>query len=206
MSSWAWPSCKQPKTQSFRANGEDIFKTANSVFCDTVTTPESWFTNSSDYSTSFSSVSEEDSGAELVESVIRGVRSDRLFVEPGGESNSILEESKSGQGGNGVLFEESVVLALESDDPYVDFRTSMEEMVEAHGLKNWECLEELLCWYLRVNGKKNHGFIVGAFVDLLVALAVSPKSSSSSSSSPSLSSLPSVDDEDLKGKISSLQI
>lgn len=58
----------------------------------------------------------------------------------------------------------------------------MEEMVESHGLKDWECLEELLGWYLRVNGKKNHGFIVGAFIDLLVGLASSSPSSSSSSS------------------------
>lgn len=64
-----------------------------------------------------------------------------------------------------------MILAMESDDPYGDFRRSMEEMVEIHGVKDWECLEELLGWYLRVNGKKNHEFIVGAFVDLLVDLA-----------------------------------
>lgn len=62
-------------------------------------------------------------------------------------------------------------MAMESQDPYGDFRRSMEEMVAAHGMKRWDHLEELLVWYLRVNGKKNHGFIVGAFVDLLVALA-----------------------------------
>jgi len=62
-------------------------------------------------------------------------------------------------------------MAMDSEDPYRDFRWSMEEMVAAHGMKDWDCLEELFVWYLRVNGKKNHGFIVGAFVDLLVALA-----------------------------------
>ncbi|XP_042520948.1 transcription repressor OFP13-like [Macadamia integrifolia] len=195
-SSWPWPSCKQPKTISFRAD-DNMFKTVNSAYIeagDVVTTPESWFTNSSE-SASFSTVSEE-SGGECLENVIRGLRSERLFFEPG-ESNSILEEAK---GGGGIPFKESVVLAMESKDPYVDFRTSMEEMVEAHGLKDWECLEELLGWYLRVNGKKTHGFIVGAFVDLLVGLAAAAadadaSSSSSSSapcfppSSPSLSSL-----------------
>ncbi|URE40902.1 atofp18 ofp18 [Musa troglodytarum] len=60
---------------------------------------------------------------------------------------------------------------MESEDPYRDFRLSMEEMVVAHGLRDWERLEELLVWYLRVNGKKTHGFIVGAFVDLLAGLA-----------------------------------
>ncbi|XP_042515569.1 transcription repressor OFP13-like [Macadamia integrifolia] len=191
-SSWPWPSCKQqPKTFSFRAD-DNIFKTVNSVFIDAgdvVTTPESsWFTNSSE-SASFSTVSEVVSGGGSVETMIRGLRSERLFFEPG-DSNSILEEAKAG----GFPFKESLVLAMESKDPYVDFRTSMEEMVEAHGLKDWECLEELLCWYLRVNGKKTHGFIVGAFVDLLVGLAETDDGSSSSSSSsrpsyPSSSSL-----------------
>lgn len=70
----------------------------------------------------------------------------------------------------GLVVKESMVLAMESEDPYLDFRVSMEEMVESHGLKDWECLGELLLWYLRMNEKKTHGFIVGAFVDLLVGL------------------------------------
>lgn len=117
-----------------------------------------------------------------VETLIRGLRSEteRLFFKPG-ETSSILEEAKEG----GFPFKESVVLSMESQDPYVDFRKSMEEMVEAHGVKDWDAFEELLCWYLRVNGKSNHGYIVGAFVDLLVPLAFASSSSSSSSHSPS---------------------
>ncbi|KAJ8505046.1 hypothetical protein OPV22_005932 [Ensete ventricosum] len=38
---------------------------------------------------------------------------------------------------------------MESEDPYRDFRRSMEEMVAAHGLNDWERLEELLVWYLK---------------------------------------------------------
>ncbi|OVA07107.1 Ovate protein family [Macleaya cordata] len=205
-SSWQWPSCKQPKTHSFRA-GDDIFKTVNSVYFDAggelVNTPESWFTNSSE-SGSFSTVSEE-SGEESLEMVIRGLRSERLFFEPG-HTNSILEEAKAG----GFRFKESVVMAMDSEDPYVDFRNSMEEMVEAHGLKDWECLEELLSWYLRVNGKKNHGYIVGAFVDLLVSLAAAAaaenSSSSSSPSSPSLYSILQDPEEDIEKVSSCLEI
>ncbi|KAF8395445.1 hypothetical protein HHK36_019391 [Tetracentron sinense] len=178
-SSWQWPSCKHPKTHSFRAR-DDMFKTE-----DVVTTTESWFTNSSE-SRSFSTESE-DSRGESLEMVIRGLRSERLFFEPG-DTNSILEEAKA----SGFPFKESVVLAMDSEDPYVDFRTSMEEMVEAHGLKDWDCLEELLDWYLKVNGKKTHGFIVGAFVDLLADLVFS---SSFSSYSPSLSSLEVLQEE-----------
>ncbi|PON68684.1 Ovate protein family, C-terminal [Trema orientale] len=188
-----WPSCKHPKTLSFRVS-EDMFRTVNSVFFDpndvvvsataaAVDTPESWFTNSSE-SASFSTESEEYYAGESLETVVRAARSERLFFEPGTDTSSILEKTNPDAGdgecaascggsGAGELspYKESVVLAMESDDPYADFRRSMEEMVEMHGVKDWECLEELLGWYLRVNGKNNHGFIVGAFVDLLVDLA-----------------------------------
>ncbi|KAL6870717.1 hypothetical protein ACP4OV_014565 [Aristida adscensionis] len=69
------------------------------------------------------------------------------------------------------LVEESVAVALDSEDPFRDFRESMAEMVAAHGLRDWAALQEMLLWYLRVNGKHNHALIVGAFVDLLVGLA-----------------------------------
>ncbi|XP_017700035.3 transcription repressor OFP13-like [Phoenix dactylifera] len=174
--SWPWPSCKHPKTISFRAaDGDNIYKTVNSVYLDSA---ESCFTHSSEESASFSTASEESGGVGSLESVIRGLRSDRLFFKPG-DTSSILEEAKDGA----FPFKESIALAMESEDPYKDFRVSMEEMVVAHGLKDWECLEELLLWYLRVNGKKTHGYIVGAFVDLLVGLASPPSSSSSSSMS-----------------------
>ncbi|KAL1542273.1 hypothetical protein AAHA92_26393 [Salvia divinorum] len=89
--------------------------------------------------------------------------SERLFFEPE-ETSSIVRRASP--------FKGSVAMALESEDPYVDFKRSMEEMVESQGLfRDWDCLEELLSWYLRMNRKMNHGFIVGAFVDLLVAFA-----------------------------------
>ncbi|CAK9180580.1 unnamed protein product [Ilex paraguariensis] len=232
-SSWPWPTCGSPRTISFRA-GNDIFKTINSAFIDSSNTlqckesrtldrpflnsanvesvievagtPERWFTKSSE-STSFS-VASEDPFGEPIETVIRGLRSERLFFEPG-ETSSIMEEAKT----DGFLFKESVVMAVDSWDPFVDFKRSMEEMVEAHGLKEWECLEELLSWYLRVNEESNHGYIVGAFVDLLVSLSfvssscfddhcssithsfTSPLSfSSSTSTSPCLSSLEAEDE------------
>ena len=61
-----------------------------------------------------------------------------------------------------------------SPDPYVDFRRSMQEMVEARELgdvrANWEDLHELLTCYLSLNPRSMHKFIVGAFADLLVSL------------------------------------
>ncbi|KAK7836898.1 transcription repressor ofp13 [Quercus suber] len=168
---WQWPLCKEPETLSFRAR-DDMFKTVNSMFFDPnidgVETPESWFTTSSE-SVSFSTESEDLENGESLEMLVRGVRSERLFFEPD-DTSSILAKAKW-------------VLAMESEDPYIDFRRSMEEMVETHGLKDWECLEELLGWYLKMNGKKNHGFIVGAFVDLLVGLSSTSCSDSTSYSS-----------------------
>jgi len=102
------------------------------------------------------------------ELIIHGLRSNsRLFFEP--ESTSSIVKKQRGA----AAFDGATVLAIESADPYGDFRRSMEEMVLSHGVSDWVWLEEMLGWYLRANGKKTHGLIVGAFVDLLVALASS---------------------------------
>ncbi|KAJ6425625.1 hypothetical protein OIU84_026239 [Salix udensis] len=170
--------CSRPSAQGF-------LDATNNDLVESTTTPESWFTNSCE-SASFSTASDDhhQSGAgESIETVIKGLRSERLFFKPG-ETNSILEEAKEDD--ECFPFKESVVSSMESRDPYLDFKKSMEEMVEAHGLTDWEALEELLCCYLKVNGKSNHGYIIGAFVDLLLGLASSSSSSSSrdSASSP----------------------
>ncbi|CAN1243960.1 Transcription repressor OFP13 [Linum perenne] len=49
----------------------------------------------------------------------------------------------------------------------------MEEMVEFQGIgcKDWDQLEELLQWYLNVKDKKNHSFIVVAFLDFLLRIS-----------------------------------
>ncbi|KAG0485697.1 hypothetical protein HPP92_009776 [Vanilla planifolia] len=166
-SSWLWPSCRHPRTLSFRHPGDDVYKTVNSIYFDTT---ESCFTDETE---SFSTTSASDT-----ETVVRGLRSDRLFFEPGdAASSSIMEAAKPCCG---CPFKGSVALAMESEDPFKDFRVSMEEMVAAHGIMDWRGLQELLVWYLRANGKKTHGFIFGAFVDLLVDLSSSSPFSSSS--------------------------
>ncbi|MFS7937763.1 putative transcription factor OFP family [Helianthus anomalus] len=195
---WLWPSCKNPKTLSFRAGSNNtMFKTVNSVYFDPkyalqveaeieITTPDSCFTDSSE-SASISTESEEflnTNEFSSVENIVRGARSERLFFEPGPTTSSILEGNKqcmdlgigSSGGDNdgnngGVPYKESVAMSIESEDPQQDFKKSMEEMVETHGLKDWECLEDLLGWYLRMNGKNHHEVIVGAFVDLLAGIS-----------------------------------
>ncbi|CAN4114441.1 unnamed protein product [Withania somnifera] len=203
LGSWQWPFCAHSKTLSFRANdnNSNIFKPMNSIFLDPSTdhhhhgvvemetTPESWFTNSS-ASASFSTESDE-TGEPSMELIIKGVRSERLFFEPNCTSSLILDEQNASQDHQNqnqetekddeeLPFEESVAFAMESDDPYLDFKKSMVEMVETHGIKDWESLQELLGWYLKMNGKINHGFIIGAFVDLLIEF--SPPSTSNCNS------------------------
>lgn len=93
------------------------------------------------------------------------------------ETNKIAK--KTSDESEALPFEESVALAFESEDPYLDFKKSIQEMVESHGIEDWDRLEEMLAWYLKMNGKNNHGFIVKAFVDVLVGIV---KESSSASS------------------------
>ncbi|KAH7680743.1 Ovate protein family C-terminal protein [Dioscorea alata] len=205
-STWPWASCKHPKTSSFRGGrGHDdtMFKTVNSVYFDY--SNESCFTNTSEdlLSESFSTVSEDSNGDSSLEMVIKGLRSDRLFFEPCTTTSLLIMDQDTTSASitnppppfDDLPFKESVAMAMDSEDPYRDFRESMEEMVRAHGIKTWDSLEDLLVWYLKVNGKKTHGFILGAFVDLLVSLASSssfspsPSCSYSSSSSSSSSSL-----------------
>ncbi|XP_031504589.1 uncharacterized protein LOC116267144 [Nymphaea colorata] len=106
-------------------------------------------------------------------------KSDGFFVYDGDlmdverEKKDWLLGLDQGDAAEVLTFDESMMMVMDSEDPYKDFRVSMEEMVEAYGLSEWECLEEMLVWYLRANGRSAHRYIMGAFVDLLVSI-VSP--------------------------------
>ncbi|KAJ8464993.1 hypothetical protein OPV22_027545 [Ensete ventricosum] len=110
--------------------------------------------------------------------------SDRFFFSPC-TTKSIMEEAKTEKSNPDVppstgkaavgttrdsFYQECITMAMSSEDPYQDFRSSMEEMVAAHGLREWHSLQELLQCYLRLNETKNHKVIVMAFVDLLMHL------------------------------------
>ncbi|XP_039134969.1 transcription repressor OFP15-like [Dioscorea cayenensis subsp. rotundata] len=118
---------------------------------------------------SVSSVSEYFSSLEEVGSkqqlnnlnVDAGEVSQRFFFLPS-SSKSIIEKSTSA----------SVTMALCSDDPYWDFRSSMEAMVEDHKLRDhWPHLLELLNCYMKLNEKRNHRIILIAFMDLILQLS-----------------------------------
>ncbi|CAN6697469.1 unnamed protein product [Malus baccata var. baccata] len=107
--------------------------------------------------------------------VVRGARSERLFFEPEDTSWMVgMVDKVKAAGGGGEMMNPSlkekyvVVLAgMESEDRLKDFRRSMEEMVECHALKDWECQPEEESW-----------LIVAAFVDLHVALSDAAAASS----------------------------
>lgn len=131
-------------------------------------------------------MSEEDKG-DPVQTVFRGLRSDRFFFEPEQSSSLLPPLQGSEEKGCSSMEErengEVEILSMDSNDPYEDFRRSMEEMVESHGLKDWQGFEELLGCYLKINGKNNHGYIVGAFIDLLVGHSFGSSTSTSTSTS-----------------------
>ncbi|XP_062192550.1 transcription repressor OFP13-like [Phragmites australis] len=214
---WQWPSCGHPRTLSFRqqqVNGQDghhrhmmkqAYKTMNSAyFPDSV---DSCFSNSFASVDSFSTASEAsapvDASEAEAEAVIRALRSDRLFFEPGAAASSciLIEEASkpkmkavvdddddghndSTMSNATVAFGGATAMSVESQNPYRDFRESMEAMVMSHGVKDWRWLEEMLGWYLMANGKSTHSLIVGAFVDLLVALSTASPASSPAPASP----------------------
>ncbi|KAL2943080.1 Transcription repressor OFP13 [Bienertia sinuspersici] len=167
------PLCtQQPKTSSFRmmATKDDIYKTLNSVYfnpeSDWVETPESWFTNSSEPESPWSSsmTTDVEDNESHVEAVVRGAQQSslnnhRLIFDPGeGESDSPRLQTPKLEN---ELFKKSVAMSVDSDDPYEDFKRSMEEMVECLGVRDhWEGLEELLRWYLKVNGKETHDILL----------------------------------------------
>ncbi|OIT24673.1 hypothetical protein A4A49_28767 [Nicotiana attenuata] len=80
----------------------------------------------------------------------------------------------------GFPFKDCLVLAVESENPKIDFLHSMEQMTKAYngfmkpgGEMDWEFLEDLLTWFLRINNMKNQDVIVAAFVDLCLLLSSS---------------------------------
>ncbi|KAK1686748.1 hypothetical protein QYE76_047596 [Lolium multiflorum] len=181
--SWQWPSCTQARTMSFGRDDMDSHSAEvpstrqdsntraimNPAYRDDSASVEHSFLSAT---VSPASITAPEPAGEVDEAIIRGIRScSRLFFEPEATS-SILTKPRAEECGE-VEFGGARAMAIDSADPYGDFRRSMEEMVLSHGgggEDDWAWLEEMLGWYLRANGKKTHGFIVGAFVDLLVAL------------------------------------
>lgn len=168
--SWKWSPFKNLKYISFGAK-ETKFKNPNNTALSNdvkvAAVPDSqhaW----SPYSKCFSAELEESGGQLMVEMAVKALTSKRLSFEPAGDTSLMTGAILSR-----FHFQDCVVHAIESTNPYADFMNSMKEMLEDYGKKDWDYAEELLAWYLRMNRKNNHGFIVKAFVDMFAGFASS---------------------------------
>ncbi|MED6194800.1 hypothetical protein PIB30_031900 [Stylosanthes scabra] len=186
--------CQINHNRPSSSSSTSIIKNFNTLYENTTTEPQQPQPQPADFATAFAS--------------------QRFFFSSPGRSNSILESTPSSSSSSSltssltattlreassasaageetnkaVLFEGSVAVPTYSPNPYLDFRQSMEEMVEARPelmadvKSNWHVLQELLMCYLALNPKSTHKFILGAFADLVVTRMASSASSSSSSS------------------------
>ncbi|WOG99220.1 hypothetical protein DCAR_0518568 [Daucus carota subsp. sativus] len=96
-------------------------------------------------------------------------------IEGPGPGNTIFDGSTSECSEKKKMGAEDFIAVLRySSSPCVDFKSSMQEMIEArlhhNGKVDWEFLEELLLCYLNLNDNKSHKYILSAFVDLIVLL------------------------------------
>ncbi|CAI9097637.1 OLC1v1034110C1 [Oldenlandia corymbosa var. corymbosa] len=68
--------------------------------------------------------------------------------------------------GFGKLGGESVAVEKDSDDPYLDFRQSMLQMILENEIYSKDDLKELLNCFLQLNSPYYHGVIVRAFTEI----------------------------------------
>lgn len=117
---------------------------------------------------------------------MQAMSSNRLLFDGKTDNSSSIAGNKEVK----VPFEGSVAVEVESKDLYRDFLASMKEIVEANGevKKDLVWFEEMLEWYLRMNKKSTHEFIIGAYWDLLLEIMASSYCSTSATLSSCSSS------------------
>ncbi|MED6192176.1 hypothetical protein PIB30_007708 [Stylosanthes scabra] len=81
-------------------------------------------------------------------------------------SDSNNKEASRRVGGLGRAGGEGVAVEKESDDPYLDFRHSMLQMILENEIYSKEDLRELLNCFLQLNSPYHHGVIVRAFTEI----------------------------------------
>ncbi|KAE9460651.1 hypothetical protein C3L33_07482, partial [Rhododendron williamsianum] len=164
----------------------NLVKNFNSLY-DDLTFDSTSLSKSLSSSPSSSSLPSSPSSSSATPDLAAAFASQRFFFSSPGRSNSIVESSSSFSSSSSSLTtsvrSDSVVgggvaVPTYSQDPFEDFRRSMQEMVEARRLvdvsADWDHLHELLTCYLSLNPKSAHKFIVRAFSDLLVSMMAPP--------------------------------
>ncbi|KZV15139.1 hypothetical protein F511_34644 [Dorcoceras hygrometricum] len=80
--------------------------------------------------------------------------------------DSKLEISPWSIQGFGRIGDQSLAVEKVSDDPYLDFRHSMLQMILEKEIYSKDELKELLCCFLQLNSPYYHGIIVRAFTEI----------------------------------------
>ncbi|XP_008451334.2 transcription repressor OFP12-like [Cucumis melo] len=195
------PDRRRQTTRSFSSTAAAFITNYNSLYEITTTT------NSDSNSPLFglaNDIGVADPDAYVAVDFITAFTSHRFFFSSPGSSNSIIESTTptttestttmslsseysaryEGNDDELMIFNNSHVIPTYSPDPYMDFRRSMQEMVEAREKmttaattttmkkSSWEFLHELLLCYLALNPKATHKHILKAFAD--VATVIKP--------------------------------
>nr|XP_004497705.2 transcription repressor OFP6 isoform X1 [Cicer arietinum] len=77
-----------------------------------------------------------------------------------------VSSEKSSLKGFGRVGNEGVAVEKDSDDPYLDFRHSMLQMILENEIYSKDDLRELLNCFLQLNSKEFHGIIIRAFTEI----------------------------------------
>lgn len=81
-------------------------------------------------------------------------------------TNTSFDSEKSSSKGFGRVGNEGVAVEKDSDDPYLDFRHSMLQMILENEIYSKDDLRELLNCFLQLNSKERHGIIIRAFTEI----------------------------------------
>ncbi|EXB63455.1 hypothetical protein L484_005418 [Morus notabilis] len=107
--------------------------------------------------------------------------SQRFFFSSPGNSNSITDSKPTVSAAGISPPFDGVEVRKYSVDPYVDFRRSMQEMIDARNddhddksTSDLEYLHELLLCFLSLNPRDTHKFIISAFSDIIVDMLSAP--------------------------------
>ncbi|QCD98097.1 Ovate protein family [Vigna unguiculata] len=81
------------------------------------------------------------------------------------DSESCVKAART-VGGLGRAGKEGVAVEKDSDDPYLDFRHSMLQMILENEIYSKQDLRDLLSCFLQLNSPHHHGVIVRAFTEI----------------------------------------
>ncbi|XP_073274600.1 transcription repressor OFP6-like [Primulina huaijiensis] len=150
-------TCRRPKISSI-LHSPKIRRPQNSSSCSGAS-PSSWNTTT----TTFSSV----------------FNTPRSLYSSSSDTDSEIKSLKAVQG-FGRIGGESVAVEKDSDDPYLDFRHSMLQMILEKQIYAKDDLKELLNCFLQLNSPYYHGIIVRAFTEIWNGVSsIRPNASSS---------------------------